>query len=243
MTTSRQPPPSVRRAGDWSIFRRKDVFCEKTSAENMDLSPSSPRGYTLVEMLIILAVLVLMAGVAWPVLRAPWRRTQVEDAANHARVTLARVRVKAIESGTAWQFCFLPGTGLFAYRPVVPGRDARRMAEAGPSQDSLDEETVEGELPHGVFFRDPRERETFNSLDTSDAAPLPAEEISRLDAADWSEPILFYPNGRAANARLELQGPKGLSVDVTLRGLTGMAKVGKLQRPRPQEEPQQEPRE
>jgi hypothetical protein len=194
-------------------------------------------------MLIILAVLVLMAGVAWPVLRAPWRRTQVEDAANHARVTLARVRVKAIESGTAWQFCFLPGTGLFAYRPVAQGRDARRTAEAGPSQDSLDEESVEGELPHGVFFRDPRERETFNSLDTSDAAPLPAEEISRLDAADWSEPILFYPNGRAANARLELQGPKGLSVDVTLRGLTGMAKVGKLQRPRSQEEPRQEPRE
>ena len=114
------------------------------------------------------------------------------------------------------------------------GRDARRTAEAGPSQDALDEESVEGELPHGVFFRDPRARETFNSLDTSDTsdtAPLPAEEISRLDAADWSEPILFYPNGRAANARLELQGPKGLSVDVTLRGLTGMAKVGKAPTP------------
>jgi len=26
--------------GDWSIFRREDLFCEKTSAENMDLSPS-----------------------------------------------------------------------------------------------------------------------------------------------------------------------------------------------------------
>ena len=31
-------------AGDWSIFRREDLFCEKTSAENMDLSPSSSRG-------------------------------------------------------------------------------------------------------------------------------------------------------------------------------------------------------
>jgi MATE family multidrug resistance protein len=30
------------RVGDWSIFRREDVFGEKASAENMDLSPSSP---------------------------------------------------------------------------------------------------------------------------------------------------------------------------------------------------------
>jgi Tfp pilus assembly protein FimT len=197
-------------------------------------------------MLIILAVLVLMAGIAWPVLRSPWRRTQVEDAANHARVALARVRVKSIESGSAWEFCFLPGSGQFAYRPVAPGHDAERTAEAGTSQDALDEESVEGELPHGVFFRDPRSRETFNSLDVSDsadAAPRAAEEISRLDATDWSEPILFYPNGRASNVRLELQGPKGLSVAVTLRGLTGMAKVEKLQRPRPEEEPRREPPE
>ena len=32
-------------AGDWSIFRRENLSCEKTSAENMDLSPfSSHRG-------------------------------------------------------------------------------------------------------------------------------------------------------------------------------------------------------
>ncbi|MCX7428270.1 MAG: undecaprenyldiphospho-muramoylpentapeptide beta-N-acetylglucosaminyltransferase, partial [Planctomycetia bacterium] len=35
---------STHPAGDWSIFRREDVFGGRASTENMDLSPSTPQG-------------------------------------------------------------------------------------------------------------------------------------------------------------------------------------------------------
>ncbi|NLE39977.1 MAG: prepilin-type N-terminal cleavage/methylation domain-containing protein, partial [Pirellulaceae bacterium] len=35
------------------------------------------RGYTLLEMLIVVALLAMMAAVAWPSLRSPWGRSQV----------------------------------------------------------------------------------------------------------------------------------------------------------------------
>ena len=99
-------------------------------------------------------------------------------------------------------------------------------------EDDADEDRVEGELPHGVRFGDPN---------ASDAPSATVEDSQRDSNAEWSSPILLYPNGRATSARLRLVGAKDAFVDVTLRGLTGVAKVGKPQRAsREEDEPRAE---
>ena len=49
----------------------------------------------------------------------------------------------------------------------------------------------------------------------------------------WSDPIVFYPNGRTENAHIRIKGERNAVVDVSLRGLTGVATAGK---PRHEEE-------
>ena len=39
----------------------------------------------------------------------------------------------------------------------------------------------------------------------------------------WSDPILFNPDGTTSDASLVMQNDKGLTIRVTLRGLTGIA--------------------
>lgn len=178
-----------------------------------NFSPTD-RGYTLVEMLVVLALLAMMAAVAWPSLRAPWGRTQVEDAGNCVRIALARARVKAIESAAAWQFRYQPGTGCFAIEPAVVGA-------GDDGEQATNDQRIDDELPHGVCFLDPQ---SFDASLPEAARAMPAGD------ADWSSPVFFFPNGRATSARLVLADARGLSVDVSLRGMTGTAKVGKSYR-------------
>jgi hypothetical protein len=55
-----------------------------------------------------------------------------------------------------------------------------------------------------------------------------AEQSSVTDAV-WSEPILFYPDGTATSARLVLKNEHGRSIELTLRGLTGVVSIGTVQ--------------
>ena len=43
-------------------------------------------------------------------------------------------------------------------------------------------------------------------------------------------PIVFYPNGRTSNARIRLTDQGEYYVDVSLRGLTGGARISKIRR-------------
>lgn len=127
-------------------------------------------------------------------------------------------------------------TGATSDRPV--GTDLS-------DESTLTAETAWQELPQGIQFGEPRsslsmlipELESGDVIDlVPDEGPRepgasgPLDEYS-FDEFDWSAPILFYPNGRTTNARITLKGQRGFEVTVTLRGLTGTARIGPLVRP------------
>jgi len=56
------------------------------------------------------------------------------------------------------------------------------------------------------------------------------EENNPVAGARWSEPILFYPNGRTANTRIRLIGYEDFYVDLSLRGLTGTMRISQPER-------------
>jgi prepilin-type N-terminal cleavage/methylation domain-containing protein len=193
----------------------------------------SPSGFTLLEMLTVLALLAVMAAVAWPALRSSLRHSRLRDAAKTVRVELAKTRLKAIETGTPQQFRYQPGSGQFEIAPQTSSNDDAPAGKAPTGRrsatpddwagdlESLAGDVTRRELPDGVSF-----------------SPSPIDEPSSVGATvdsgvgeeSWSSPIVFLPNGRTSDARIRLFGEGTFRIDVILRGLTGVAIASELAR-------------
>ncbi len=219
---------------------------------------SRQRGYTLLEMLIVVALIAVLVALAFPAMRGSLAKRQLRDAASQLRIELAKARLKAIDSGTVGMFRYQPGTGRFirASQAIPAGDDAfASPLDEEVAVDSPPEREQERKLAHGVRFVDaeweplpheramvvhPAEPATFtvsSEASATSASPLDAQADGPLiGQREWSKPIFFYPTGRTSSARLRLLDRHNNYVDVTLRGLTGSVKIGQLQRPRPLEE-------
>lgn len=208
------------------------------------LRASSERGgFTLVELLVVLTILGLLIGMSWPSVTRLMSRTRVKEAAKHVRTELGEARLKAIESGTPQVFRFQPGTGYFEIRPKeeeTAGPAVLRSALEQMGDETVDTESiagVEGEgeqayeryLPEDMLFagqevaKQPEAEEEAEGLVGLSTAEMTEQQ-------NWSEPIVFYPNGRTSNARIRVTDGERYAVDVSLRGLTGTVRVGPTNR-------------
>ncbi len=193
-------------------------------------SPSA-RGYTLVEMIVVMAIVTSLVALSLPALRNPLSKSELRGAAKEIRHALIGARLTAIESAVPQLFRFVPGTGRFETVPketfaagaglsfgsaggsVVEGLvDADSTAADGPQ-----DEAITGNLPAEVtFYRQQVAVEVSDDLvDSTDTT-----------SQQWASPIIFYPNGRTSNARIQLQGARDYRITLTLRGVTGSVTIG-----------------
>jgi prepilin-type N-terminal cleavage/methylation domain-containing protein len=187
-------------------------------------------GYTLLELLIVLAILAMVVGLAWPSVHRLSQKGQLQDAARQLRIQLLEARLDAIQSGSVRLFRYQPGTSSYE---VSSGGDLDTVDQLGlvtPGDAANDD----GPLSRGVNGDASSQRELPDDIVFFDPDAGPAVEFAGdlagggADQA-WSVPIVFYPNGRTLNARLRLGTPR-YAVDLSLRGLTGTVTVGEVQR-------------
>ena len=93
-------------------------------------------GYTLMELVIVLAIISSLAAIAWPVLMRPLSRSGVQQAGQDVRRALSEARQSAVEEGQTYQFRYQPGTSRFEVTAV----DALESADPLPAAEiPLDE--------------------------------------------------------------------------------------------------------
>jgi type II secretion system protein H len=207
---------------------------------------SRRHGYTLLEMLVVVALIAALVALAFPAMRGALAKRQLRDAAAQIRIELAKARLEAIESGTVGMFRYQPGSRRFVL--------LWQAAEGSDTADPLDVTPVSPpltrELPHDIRFVDPdwepsAAHAASVMLSAGATAMVPVESASSTNVqedlsgpaqGDWSRAVFFYPTGRTSDVRLRLLGRNNDFIDVTLRGLTGSVKIGPLRRPRPPEE-------
>src|SRR5262245_57873290 len=80
--------------------------------------PASRSGYTLFELLLVLAVLLIVVGLTWSSLAGAYKHQRLASAAHDVRMRLAATRAQAIESGAILQFVYEPGARAYSVLPL-----------------------------------------------------------------------------------------------------------------------------
>lgn len=190
-------------------------------------------GMTLIEVVLVVAVLVVVASLASPSLLGMMETQKLRKSAEVMRGAFAKTRLSAMKSGRIQMFRYQYDTGTYAVEPWYASDD---MLESNDLQPTLPgmlpnpaANTPAGgrptELPDGVIFLAGQTLSDNRSVEIDTAL---AQELSRETV--WSPPILFYPDGTTSDARVVLANKKRQVIEVTLRGITGMAQAGELTR-------------
>lgn len=212
--------------GDWSIFRPKDLPLPNDAHPKTWTCPLSgqSRGFTLVEILLVLSIVAVAGAVIWWGVQRPLARQRARSAADTVRTEWCQARVGAMRSGHPYTFQYMVGGDRYR---VAPQENLSSPDPASLTADEYDLMEIEEclsfihdrSLPEGIRFLAP------------DAPSGPADAVSTTSAASsegegWSDPIFFYPDGTTSDAQLVLAAGQNCVVRLLLRGVTGTVTVG-----------------
>jgi prepilin-type N-terminal cleavage/methylation domain-containing protein len=188
----------------------------------------SRRGYTLFEVVLVMAIMLIIAALASPLMfEGLYGTTKVTAAADMVRAHWADCGHQAVEHGRPYRFAVIPNTGRFKIEPYDPahhqpapdgsGADQGGQNNITPFIDSntpvLDDSAktgiiIEDQLPSGVRFG------------TKDNPVNPDSEESA--DGDYVTIAVFLPDGTAMNdVEIIFSAKGGTSITLKLRGLTG----------------------
>jgi prepilin-type N-terminal cleavage/methylation domain-containing protein len=166
------------------------------------------RGYTLFEVLLVMAILVSVISAAVPIFHNSFEIERLRKGADVLRTAWAKARVAAMTSGLTHVFRFEYQTGQF----VVAVWDTGESEIENSSATIVLERP--GELPEGVTFH---------------AAEKAVDARAAQAAADDTETapqIFFYSDGTTSTAQVLITNQGDRFIKVQLRGMTGISQEG-----------------
>lgn len=183
------------------------------------------RGLTLVEVCLVLALLVVVAAVATPLLEGSFSRANLQSAADLLTAAWSRARLAAMESGATHVFRFEPKGSR--YQVLTLDQLGAPQSET-PELEGLNAEYGIDEMARATQDRLP-EGVAFAAAEIAASSQIAATH-GETSGTNWSEAILFHPDGTTSDARVLLANGDGQTVRLTLRGLTGITQISDLGR-------------
>ena len=175
-------------------------------------------GFTLIEVLLALAIILTLAAVSWTPLLTSWSEHRLKAATEDVRSVLAGTRIRSLESDTIWQFRYEPGGDHYVRIPYK---------QTGEESDTTLDGQMSLVLPEGITFSEE------DRLTTATREPLSAKDLEglpnsgELNGVSWSAPILFFPDGSATAISFQVIDEQAGERTVTLRDLTGGVSVSR----------------
>lgn len=172
---------------------------------------SSRSGYTLIEIMLALMVLILLTSMAASPLMNNWRDTQTGSATEEVRALLAGTRILALDRDETWQFMYEPGGTHYLRVPLSAATEdaVAENANQGKHSDTLPTTITFGESGGGTGST--VSSELLNGL----------ADAGELSGVSWSAPILFYSDGTSSDTKFEIVDQYGNARTVLVRDLTG----------------------
>jgi prepilin-type N-terminal cleavage/methylation domain-containing protein len=173
-------------------------------------------GMTLIELLLVIAIMVVVASLVVPNIQRTFARQALQKGADRVRVAMGQARVRAIKNGEEFAVFYVPGGSWFNVAPFTKFKEqsalaTRREKLAEAKQQSDFEDDL---LPRGILFAAGEVSNDARSMGV----------LASAQSGDSLRTILFYPDGTSQDAKIILQNDKENFVEIQLRGLTGIAK-------------------
>jgi prepilin-type N-terminal cleavage/methylation domain-containing protein len=199
------------------------------------------RAFTLLEMMLVMAVLIVLVGIAMPMLRGPLKRQRLDGAARQIRAAWSDARVKAMKTGRVQAFYHQLGGTEFKVQSWLSAADDLEASLGTYREDEADALTTQfgdakhTSLPHGIQFV--ASQTEFSLRDEATAIVSSINEDTNQTGEGDDEfaeeepsslmvrPILFYPDGTSSDAFVVLAGQQERMLLVRLRGLTGSSRT------------------
>ena len=176
---------------------------------------SHRRGFTILEMLLVLAVLLIAVGISWPAVQRSYESQQLRQAAEVVQVRMMAARVHALDTGIMYQFRYEPGGRRFLAVPCD-----QDPAAAGSIAEGTAIPKLAGMLPESVQFdSDIPSQQNLTHVAVADLSGLPDSDL--YQGASWGPPIMFHPDGTASAAEVRLIDKQKQTLRLVVRPLTG----------------------
>jgi prepilin-type N-terminal cleavage/methylation domain-containing protein len=192
----------------------------------LDFGMRVRNAYTLMELLLVLAIIVIAAAAVAPSIDGFRRSAVIRSGANDIRAALTKAHVVAMRTGRTQVFQYELGGGKYKTEPYVGGDDAIESVQgdqSSPLASSTSHPAHEKTLPEGMKFA------------AGDAAvESRAERIEREASStggggvSWSRPLLFFPDGSSVDAFIVVGNTHDRGIRLDLRGMTAAVKVSEV---------------
>ena len=175
------------------------------------------RGYTLFELVVVVALVLILAGMSIPSIENMYADSRLEAAADQVSGQWSAMRAQAITEGRSYRFSIQPG-GAFRAAPDDPaywsGGDPPAASNANNAP-----LVVQDSLPKGIVFV------PVNAADPSSSGNPDTGNVANASdsgSGAWSTVAVFLPDGTAQqDVEIDIQSPLSGPIALRLRALTG----------------------
>ncbi len=183
---------------------------------------SSRAAFTLLEIVLTLAVFVVLAALTYPSLEGMYGQSRLIAGADGIKATLITARAQAVEEGVPYRVAILPGKGNFRLAPDLAANwNGTGSTSSGDGSQSI---VVADHLPSGIIFSD------TGSPQQPDSEASTFSEPDGVSAGEYKTVAVFLPDGTARDDyKVLVCSRNGSPLWVVLRSLTGEVSVLRYQ--------------
>lgn len=192
----------------------------------------APAGFTLFEVLLVLALLLMVIAVSWPAISRLYAEDHLRESLSTLQLKFGSARIQALERQIAYQFCYEPGGRRFMFIPALFAESTERNSTQSTATIPW---IAAEELPEGFrlegrtltsVIRTPAKDAAQNqaeskSFDIPEAWLVDVPNPDRFRGVVWSAPILIRPDGSATAAEFALVDDRKQEYRMLVRSITG----------------------